>query len=527
MQRTKVTDKKHQKELANTPKQDQSKDFHPNNFANTNRDLSSGDTEECYIFREDRDILIGRLTQECRGNLLGLWTTDGKAVIHVISGPNCCRQTGGNSMDILGKRVPLAHIGNWRYNDDPSALTQTDEGSDDTPRCSHKYKEKFLDVIISSSEPFFSVRSRDGKNREIKVLGDRSPFREAEAFKTMVIKGKEDDLDSSLEGIKHLSLEKSKPEVPREKVSCSPEVKHEKTTRQHYMSQLNKGWSQNGSPYLDTHVYRSEFTVNREDFKVFMFDEDYQMMANLVLKYPNLETGGDLFGLWTTEGNAMLHVVLGPGQNCRRTGTSFFQDVPYLKENGDLLTQDYMLCHIGEWHSHHQLSLFQPSGGDSSTIINNYPPGFCGFILIIANILPYRQVQLSPYLYIQSSRYGFDQKGTIEVLRAPNPFKTICRVMKCIESGKEKYSYSSPEIYHDINYKIRSKPELSRHMTQAGKRRAKSLCDTTIHRRNPYNRWRQAPKSLYGTSLNPPYKNCEFYSSSRVNRARQSKPPWR
>lgn len=517
--------KEHQKELANSPKQDQSKDFHTGNLANTKRDMLSGDTQECYIFREDYDLLIGKLTQEWRGNLFGLWTTNDEAVIHVISGPNCCSQKGSNSVDIMGKSFPLAHMGNWRYNGYQSTLRQTGAGSDDTSECPHKYKQKFFDVIVSRSEPFFSVRSRDGKNRKIKVLEDRSPFRLAEAFKEMVIKGKKEDLDSSLEEIKHLSLEKCKPEVPREKLS--PEEKCENIVRQRDMSQLNKVWSRNGSTYLDTLIYRSEFTVNREDFKVFIFEEDYQIMANLVLKYPNLETGGDLFGLWTTSGNAMLHVVLGPGQHCRRTGASFYQDVSYLKENGDLLTQDYMLCHIGEWHSHHQLSLFQPSGGDSSTVISNYPRGFCGFILIIANILPSRQVQLSPYLYTQFSRHGFDQKGTIEILHTPNLFKTIWRVKKCVESGEEKYSYSRPEVYHDLDYKIGCQPELRRHMSQAGKRRTKSLGDTTIHTQNPYNRRRQAPKSLYGTSLNPPYRNFQLYSSSRVIQAKQSKPPWK
>lgn len=108
VQPTKPVDKEHQKELANSPKQDQSKDFHSGNFANTKRHMLSGDTEECYIFQEDCDILIGKLTQERLGNLFGLWTTDGEAVIHVISGPNCCPQTGSYSLDIVGRLFPLA-----------------------------------------------------------------------------------------------------------------------------------------------------------------------------------------------------------------------------------------------------------------------------------------------------------------------------------------------------------------------------------------------------------------------------------
>ena len=44
-----------------------------------------------------------------------------------------------------------------------------------------------------------------------------------------------------------------------------------------------------------------------------------------VLKYENLETGGDLFGLWLDAKTAVVQFVLGPGENCSRTTTSFFQ----------------------------------------------------------------------------------------------------------------------------------------------------------------------------------------------------------
>ena len=44
-----------------------------------------------------------------------------------------------------------------------------------------------------------------------------------------------------------------------------------------------------------------------------------------VLKYKDLETGGDLFGLWLDAKTAVVQFVLGPGENCSRTTTSFFQ----------------------------------------------------------------------------------------------------------------------------------------------------------------------------------------------------------
>jgi len=99
-----------------------------------------------------------------------------------------------------------------------------------------------------------------------------------------------------------------------------------------------------------------------------------------------------------------------------------------------------MLCHIGEWHSHHQLRLFQPSQGDSSTVIRNYPGrGTCGFLLIIANIVSPNQpeVTFSPYLYTANSSSRFDQKGTVSCLHYGNAFKKDWRIKRSIEEGRE------------------------------------------------------------------------------------------
>lgn len=174
------------------------------------------------------------------------------------------------------------------------------------------------------------------------------------------------------------------------------------------------------------------------DFTVFMFKEDIERMEKYIRAYPHLETGGDLFGLWTSSGDAVIHVVLGPGKNCKRTGTSFYQDIPYLHRNGNLLTQDYLLCHIGEWHSHHQLQLFQPSQGDSTTVIRHYPRGTHGFLLIIGNIERSGSVILSPYLYTERSIYSFDRKGTIEHLRIESPFSKIEKIKKSMKEGRQE-----------------------------------------------------------------------------------------
>lgn len=387
--------------------------------------FTNGDNKKSYIFEEDYHRLVSRITQEEQGNLFGLWTTNGEAVIHIVCPPICAIKRKPHSHtvtedDIVSKHLPLSHIGNWRYN-----------GVSFLNPCPHQFKPRttFLHVTVFKTK--LSVLE-DGKRKQIEVLSGRSPFSNVTGFETITNKGQQDIDPDLARGMKHLLSTKAISNK-RKELFTSPNLQDPITTSS----------ASQGSPmYLGVKGFQREFAPNLQDFKVFMFEEDYQMMQNLVLRYPHLETGGDLFGLWTTEGNAVLHVVLGPGQNCKRTGSSFYQDIPYLKENGELLTQDYMLGHIGEWHSHHQLHLFQPSGGDSSTVIRNYPRGFCGFLLIIANILSSHEVRLSPYLYTKSSSHSFDKAGRIVRLTGPNAFKRIHRIKERAERERKGYIFS-------------------------------------------------------------------------------------
>ena len=122
------------------------------------------------------------------------------------------------------------------------------------------------------------------------------------------------------------------------------------------------------------------------NFTVVISATEYKHICSWVLKHENLETGGDLFGLWLDKRTAVIQLVLGPGKGCRRTDSSFYQDVQYLSNVGSHLTQREGVCHIGEWHSHHKHSLARPSGGDENTVWSNMPNGFSRFVLFIANI---------------------------------------------------------------------------------------------------------------------------------------------
>ena len=60
-------------------------------------------------------------------------------------------------------------------------------------------------------------------------------------------------------------------------------------------------------------------------FQVYINKGEWDQICDWVLKHSDIETGGDLFGLWLDEQTAVVQFVLGPGKDCRRTTTSFFQ----------------------------------------------------------------------------------------------------------------------------------------------------------------------------------------------------------
>ena len=125
----------------------------------------------------------------------------------------------------------------------------------------------------------------------------------------------------------------------------------------------------------------------KREFTVAIYANEYKQICAWVLKHQSLETGGDLFGLWSDGESAVIQLVLGPGKNCQRATHSFYQDVAYLDKIGSNLTSKEGVCHIGEWHSHHTIGLKQPSGGDQRTVWTNMPKyGLSRFLLFIANI---------------------------------------------------------------------------------------------------------------------------------------------
>ena len=102
--------------------------------------------------------------------------------------------------------------------------------------------------------------------------------------------------------------------------------------------------------------------------RIIIYQSELEYMVKCTLDRNDIETGGQLFGHWTSDGIPVVLYALGPGPNANHQVTFFQQDVEYLVKVGHLLKSRFGLHHIGEWHSHHQLGLDHPSGTDIHTM---------------------------------------------------------------------------------------------------------------------------------------------------------------
>ncbi|XP_028402857.1 uncharacterized protein LOC114525654 [Dendronephthya gigantea] len=170
----------------------------------------------------------------------------------------------------------------------------------------------------------------------------------------------------------------------------------------------------------------SSSSLNARDsgsVSVYMYEHELKFLKWLVLQKRDIETGGDLFGLWQDKRTAVVQLILGPGKGCKRTTSSFHQDVNYLREAGGYLTSSQGLCNIGEWHSHHKLGLAEPSHGDQNTVWKHLPDVAGGrFIVFIANITgePAR-VNIGCFLFDTSLQKMLT--GNIKCLSCPSPVR--------------------------------------------------------------------------------------------------------
>jgi hypothetical protein len=163
----------------------------------------------------------------------------------------------------------------------------------------------------------------------------------------------------------------------------------------------------------------------RRGDKVLIYEGELAFMARFVTDYPEIETGGDLFGFWTHSGSPVVEYVLGPATAANHQDVAFYQEASYLRSAGAALRDHHGLQHVGTWHSHHRLGLTEPSTGDSKTMQHAVDKNlFPGWLLTICNFADTSNlVEMRGYLYHAEGEGRHDQLTWI-VLPGTSPIRS-------------------------------------------------------------------------------------------------------
>lgn len=150
-----------------------------------------------------------------------------------------------------------------------------------------------------------------------------------------------------------------------------------------------------------------------------IYQSELDYISRCILDYPQIETGGQLFGFYTGKRTPVVCYVLGPGPNANHQVTFFNQDIPYLQENGTILAKEFALQHIGEWHSHHCLGLDHPSRHDSDTMITSIRNLRLGDMLLCIGVCDAEGATVNGFLYSEQSDGPAEVDWVIKACESP------------------------------------------------------------------------------------------------------------
>lgn len=131
-----------------------------------------------------------------------------------------------------------------------------------------------------------------------------------------------------------------------------------------------------------------------------IYESEMNAIRKYVLEYPDLETGGSMYGWYSETGLPIIALVTGPGRNAMHHEVRFHADEAYSFAVGNAIVE-HGLQHVGEWHSHHKINLNHPSGVDCDAMKTSLasPSSPIGrFLCGIANIVE-EKVTFNAYFF--------------------------------------------------------------------------------------------------------------------------------
>lgn len=177
-------------------------------------------------------------------------------------------------------------------------------------------------------------------------------------------------------------------------------------------------------PYEHSNRY-TKVDESRPSTVAIIYRSEMDYISRCIHDYPNIETGGQLFGYLTENGSPVVCYAIGPGRNANHQSAFFNQDTEYLQSIYNELNRRYGLRYIGEWHSHHQLGLAKPSGHDASTIVHGIQRNnFRHFLLCIGNCNNNFHSTLNAFTFHINDQYHYFH-APWKIIETESPYRPI------------------------------------------------------------------------------------------------------
>ena len=428
---------------------------------------------------------------ETGGDLFGLWLDDHTAVVQFVLGPGkkCRRTTTSFFQDVeylqqagsyLTDKHGLCNIGQW-HSHHRLNLSKPSDGDENTVWGNmpvlrlNRYIVFIANITNKVTVNCFLFHSQRRKRSltkgQFKYLYGNSPLRLNEMVLQNTFVGLESFINPAMFEREMKFLRDHDDNIKTSTEDKEQNVEHEKSTSPKTTELKNRN-DQSEQPREAAAFERDmksgklrpglpgvqkSGNKNKTTFDVHINEGEMYQIQEWVSKHKNIETGGDLFGLWLDDHTAVVQFVLGPGKKCRRTTTSFFQDVEYLQQAGSYLTDKHGLCNIGQWHSHHRLSLSKPSHGDENTVWGNMPVlGLNRYIVFIANIT-HNKVTVNCFLFHCQGRKRSLTKGQFKYLHGNSPLRLNEMVLQNTFDGLE--SFIQPAMFESEMKFLRNKDD--------------------------------------------------------------------
>ncbi len=154
-----------------------------------------------------------------------------------------------------------------------------------------------------------------------------------------------------------------------------------------------------------------------------IFEDELRVLVSEIRRYPALETGGALYGLWSHGGQPTVWLATRAGPEAERRYTSFLDDPHTHMAMERALWERFGMQCVGVWHSHHRLGMQVLSAGDvARTRTYAMHTGRERFAEILGYYRDDGQVGLKPYLYPKAAE-GRCVATRIEVLAGASPLR--------------------------------------------------------------------------------------------------------